>query len=159
MSFSGAQVTRLGLSGTPRFPYGSFAGKTPGTVARPTFTGTIPDITLSVGDADLATDLTTYFTNATSYTIDPSVETGWSFTAGTLTVDADYGFFGPYVVTGTNTAGGTKSNEFNVEVTFTSENTPAGKQRKLSIDGSNRNLTTDTTNRTMTITKTNRKLN
>jgi len=36
MSFSGIQITRLGLYGAIRSLYGSFTGKTPGTPLQPT---------------------------------------------------------------------------------------------------------------------------
>ena len=120
MAFSGAQVTRLGLGGGPRFPYGSFAGK---TATPPVFSGTIPDISLTESATSTDYDLSTYFTGATSYSIAPAVETGWTFntTTGTLTVIPDtVGSFGPYIVTGTNAGGSTPSNSFGVAVALAS---------------------------------------
>jgi hypothetical protein len=158
MAFSGAQVTRLGLSGTPRFLYGSFAGK---VASPPVFSGTIPTITADEGDADVITDLSTYFSGATSYSISPTVEAGWNFdtVTGILTVDTDYGFFGPYIVTGTNVSGSVNSNNFSVTMTFAGTSTAAGKQRIMSVTESNRDQSTESSNRKMTISKTNRKLN
>ncbi len=62
---------------------------------------------------DIVTDLSGYFTGATSYSIAPLVEAGWNFDTGTgiLTVDTDVASsFGPYVVTGTNIDGSDDSN-------------------------------------------------
>lgn len=94
------------------YPVASFSALAP-----PVFAGTIPDITGNEGDADIVTDLSVYFTGATSYSISPAVEAGWSFDTGTgiLTVDTDdANTFGPYTVTGTNAAGSDSSNAFDV---------------------------------------------
>ena len=86
-------------------------------VAAPVFSGTIPNITGDEGDADIVTDLSAYFSDATSYSIAPAVEAGWNFDTitGILTVDTDeVNSFGPYTVTGTNASGSDDSNAFSV---------------------------------------------
>lgn len=91
----------------------------PAAVSAPVFAGIIPDITATFGDSDAVTDLSTYFTGATSYAIAPAVETGWTFntSTGVLTVDTDEAnTFGPYTVTGTNAGGDTASNAFGVTI-------------------------------------------
>ncbi len=113
MALSGAQVTRLGIAGGIWRKYGDFSGKS-GTP--PVFAGTIPDISAS---GTTITDLSSYFTGATSYSISPAVESGWTFDTGTgiLTVEpGDAGTFGPYTVTGTNAVGSDDSNAFSVIV-------------------------------------------
>jgi len=90
------------------------------TVTAPVFAGTIPDISEDFDTGTHQTDLSTYFTGATSYSISPSVEAGWTFntSTGVLTIDTDEAAsFGPYTVTGTNTGGSDSSNAFNVTVT------------------------------------------
>lgn len=116
MPFSGVQETRLGLYGGPRGLYGSFAGK---ALAPPVFTGTIPDISLDFDTGTHNYDYSSYFTGATSYSISPSVESGWSFNTSTcvLTVDTDdASIFGPFTITGTNVSGSDSSNAFLVTV-------------------------------------------
>ena len=111
-----AAVTRLGLYGGERSPYGSFAGK---ALAPPVFTGTIPDISVTENTGTHSYDLSTYFTGATSYSISPAVEAGWSFNTSTaeLVVDTDdVNTFGPYTITGTNASGSDSSNAFGVTV-------------------------------------------
>jgi hypothetical protein len=64
-------------------------------------------------------DLSVYFSGATSYAIDPAVETGWSLDTGTgvLTIDTDDAdTFGPYTVTASNGGGDADSNPFTVKV-------------------------------------------
>ena len=97
------------------YPVAVFQG-----VAAPTFSGTIPDISLSQSLDTTDYDLSTYFTGATSYSIAPAVESGWTFntSTGVLTVLPDtVGSFGTYVVTGTNSGGTDDSNAFGVTVT------------------------------------------
>jgi len=111
-----AAVTRLGLYGGSRSPYGSFAGK---VAAPPVFSGTIANISEDFDTGTYQYDISTYFTGATSYSIAPSVEAGWSFntSTGVLTIDTDdQNTFGSYVVTGTNAGGDTDSNAFFVTV-------------------------------------------
>ena len=89
-------------------------------VSPPIFSGTIPDISLEESASTTEYDLSTYFTGATSYSISPAVEAGWSFntTTGVLTILPDtIGDFGPYTVTGTNAGGSDSSNAFAVAVT------------------------------------------
>lgn len=116
MAFSGVQVTRLGLCGGPRPPYGSFVGK---AASPPSFSGTIPDISLTESGTGTNYALGAYFSGATSYSISPSVEAGWTFntTTALLTVVPDtIGTYGPYTVTGTNSGGTADSNAFDVFV-------------------------------------------
>ena len=94
-------------------------GGGPVAVTTPVFTGTIPNIEGDFNDPDIITDTSVYFTGATSYSIAPTVETGWNFdtVTGILTVDTDVvGTFGPYIVTGTNVSGSAASNSFSVEI-------------------------------------------
>ncbi len=116
MAFSNAHISRLGLGGGPRPPYASFAGKLP---SPPVFTGTIPDISVTESTGTYTYDLSTYFAGATSYSISPAIEAGWTFntTTAELVIDTDdTNAFGPYTVTGTNTGGTAASNGFDVEV-------------------------------------------
>ncbi len=85
-------------------------------LAAPSFTGTIPTLTET-------TDLSTYFSYATSYSIAPAVESGWSFdtVTGVLTLDDVEGTFSGYVITGTNASGSADSNSFNVEIAADAE--------------------------------------
>lgn len=90
------------------------------TLAAPVFSGTIPDISVVENTSTHSYDLSTYFTGATSYSISPSVESGWSFNTSTaeLIIDTDdVNTFGPFTVTGTNASGSDSSNAFGVEVT------------------------------------------
>jgi len=62
-------------------------------------------------------DFTVNFSGATSFTILPAIEVGWTFIAGVLTIDTDAdGVFGPFTVTGTNVNGDTDQNAFFVNV-------------------------------------------
>jgi len=86
----------------------------------PVFSGTIADISVVENTGTYNYDLSTYFTGATSYSISPAVETGWTFDTGTgiLTIDTDdASTFGPYTITGTNAGGTDDSNAFGIEVT------------------------------------------
>lgn len=116
MPFSGSQITRLGNIGIPRGLTGSFAGK---AAAPPVFSGTISNIEVTFNTGTYQYDYSTYFTGATSYSIAPSVEAGWSFntSTGILEIDTDaLGTFGTYIVTGTNAGGSDASNAFSVTV-------------------------------------------
>jgi len=108
-------VTRLGISGGIWNRLGGdYSNK---AASPPVFAGTIPNISATEGDSDVITDLSTYFSGATSYSISPAVEAGWNFdtVTGILTVDTDdVNTFGPYTVTGTNAAGSDNSNAFSV---------------------------------------------
>ena len=100
-------------------------------LAAPIFAGTIPDYSLTEGEASEAKDLSTYFSGATSYSIAPAVEAGWSFSTSTgiLTIDPlVVGVYGTYVVTGTNAGGSDASNAFSVTVTevVADDETPTG---------------------------------
>lgn len=89
-------------------------------VTPPVFAGTIPDITVGQNTGTHLYQLNSYFTDATSYSIAPAVESGWTFdtTNAELVIDTDDAqVFGPYVVTGTNLGGSDDSNGFTVTVT------------------------------------------
>lgn len=93
-----------------------------GAGSAPLFSGTIPDITKNENTGTYSYDLSTYFVGATSYSISPAVETGWSFDTSTaeFVIDTDdVGVFGTYVVTGTNAVGSAASNAFSVTVVAT----------------------------------------
>jgi hypothetical protein len=128
MPIQATAVTRLGISGGIWNRLGGdYSNK---AASPPVFTGTIPDITGTEGDADIITDLSTYFSGATSYSIAPTVEAGWDFdtSTGILTVDTDdVNTFGTYVVTGTNAAGSDDSNAFSVIISAATVD--AGGQR------------------------------
>lgn len=86
----------------------------------PLIVGQIPGISTVLNSGNHDYDLSVYFSGATSYSISPALETGWSFNTGTgvLTIDTDAAsVFGPYTVTATNTNGSTPSNAFGVTVT------------------------------------------
>jgi hypothetical protein len=127
MPVQATAVTRLGVSGGLWSRLGGdYSNKAP---TQPAFSGTIPDITGDEGADDIGTDLSTYFNGATSYSIAPTVEAGWSFdtVTGILLVDTDAaGTFGTYVVTGTNGAGSDASNAFSVIITATTTTTKGG---------------------------------
>ena len=94
------------------------SGHTIGASA-PSLLGNIPDISATYQGSNVETDLSAYFSGATSYAIAPAVETGWTFntSTGVLTVDTDEaGTFGTYVVTASNVNGDTDSNAFSVVV-------------------------------------------
>lgn len=89
-------------------------------LAPPNFSGTIPDISKTQNTGSFSYALGAYFTGATSYSIAPAVETGWSFdtSTGEFVIDTDaVGLFGGFTVTGTNLAGSADSNSFTVTVT------------------------------------------
>ena len=129
MPVQSTAVTRLGIAGGIWNRLGGdYSNK---AASPPVFSGTISDITGTEGDADIVTDLSTYFSGATSYSILPAVEAGWTFDTGTgiLTVDTDVAAtFGTYVVTGTNAAGSDDSNAFNVVISASAaaEESPTG---------------------------------
>lgn len=85
----------------------------------PIFSGPIPTLSAQPATGTHVFDLGAYFSGATSYSISPAVEAGWSFntTNGQLTIDTDdTNTFGPYTVTATNASGSTNSNTFTVRV-------------------------------------------
>jgi len=91
--------------------------------AVPEFDGPIGNIAAGFDSGTHAYDLAQFFSGATSYAIDPAVETGWTFDTGSglLTIDTDdEGTFGPYTVTATNASGDTDSNTFTVKVAVSS---------------------------------------
>lgn len=101
-------------------------------VSPPVFSGTIPDISVTANTGTYNYDLSTYFAGATSYSISPAVEAGWTFNTSTaeLIIDTDdTDSFGPYTITGTNSGGSDSSNAFGVEVTVVTI-TPNEAQRE-----------------------------
>jgi hypothetical protein len=85
----------------------------------PILLGQIPNLSAGFDTGTHQYELGAYFSGATSYAIDPPVETGWTFntTTGQLEIDTDAeATFGPYVVTATNANGDTDSNAFTVRV-------------------------------------------
>jgi hypothetical protein len=88
---------------------------------------TIPNFAFPEDTGNHLINFSVYFSGATSYSIAPAVEAGWSLVAGTgvLTVDTDdTDTFGPYTVTATNAEGDTDSNTFTISVTVVAS--PAG---------------------------------
>lgn len=109
----------------------------------PQVTGIIPDIFQRQDTGTFPYDLSVYFTGATSYSIAPAIEAGWTFDTGTavLVIDTDaIGVFGPFTVTATNATGSTPSNAFDVEVAA-AQNSGAGRRARrrrrlfVEIDG------------------------
>jgi hypothetical protein len=91
--------------------------------AVPEFIDQIGNIAAAFDSGTHAYDLSLYFSGATSYAIDPAVETGWTFdtNSGLLTIDTDdEDTFGPYTVTATNASGDTVGNAFTVKVAVSS---------------------------------------
>jgi len=89
------------------------------SITLPVFSGIIPDISHTFDTDTHDYDIAAYFTGATSYSIAPAVEAGWTFntSTGLLTIDTDDAqAFGDYVVTGTNAGGDTDSNAFSITV-------------------------------------------
>lgn len=85
------------------YPVAVFQGADP-----PVFSGTIPDISEIEGTGSHSYDLSTYFTNAATYSISPAVEAGWSFNTSTaeLIIDTDdVNSFGPFTVSGHSLGG------------------------------------------------------
>lgn len=85
----------------------------------PLFNGPIPNISRIENTGTHSYDLSVYFVGATSYSIAPAIETGWTFNTSTaeFVIDTDaIGVFGPFVVTATNVGGNVDSNGFTVTV-------------------------------------------
>jgi hypothetical protein len=98
---------------------GLYSGIALSSTPAPIFSGTIADISVTYNTGTYSYDLGAYFTDATSYSISPTIETGWAFNTSTaeLTVDTDdINTFGPYTVTGTNVGGSSDSNAFGITV-------------------------------------------
>lgn len=92
---------------------------TPSVAGSPIQLNAIPSTADLFNTGTHAYDLSLYFSGATSYSISPAVEPGWTFVTGTgvLTIDTDAnGIFGPYTVTATNPVGSKASNIFTVTV-------------------------------------------
>jgi hypothetical protein len=100
--------------------WGSAWGDSWGVIAAlPVQLDQLPNLSAGFDTGEHAYALSAYFSGATSYAIDPAVETGWSFVVGLLTIDTDdEDTFGPYTVTATNDNGDTESNAFTVKVSI-----------------------------------------
>lgn len=96
----------------------------------PEFSGTISDISRNQNTGTHTYQLGSYFSGASSFSIAPAVEAGWSFNTsnGELIIDTDaVGVFGTYVVTATNAFGTDDSNAFSVTVVaVTATSRPVG---------------------------------
>lgn len=95
-----------------------------GPSAPPSQLNPIPDIDVTDVQATYTYNLAQYFNGAASYSISPSVESGWSFntSTGVLTIDTDVlGLYGPFAITVFNGTGSIASNTFTINVrTFAS---------------------------------------
>lgn len=90
-----------------------------GPSAPPSQLNPIPDINVTDVQPTYTFDLSVYFGGASSFSISPAVETGWSFntTTGELVVDTDVlGLYGPFALTVFNGTGSIASNSFTVNV-------------------------------------------
>jgi len=117
MAFSGTQITRQGLSGITRGIL-SFTAKEESTGVDVTFSGVLSDVQARTSDTKTI-DYSGYFSDATSYSISPAVESGWSFntSTGILTItDSVVGNYGAYTITGEGTGASADSNTFYVDV-------------------------------------------
>ena len=97
-------------------------GLTAGAVAAPVFSGSIDNISVNENSGTYQYDYSSHFSDATSYSIAPAVEAGWSFNTSTCILEVDsnvVGVFGSYVITGTNVSGSDDSNAFTVTVVET----------------------------------------
>lgn len=83
------------------------------------FSGNLSDLEFRANTPAKSIDYSGYFSDATSYSISPAVESGWSFntSTGVLTVEeSTVDTFGSYVITGANAGGSDSSNAFYVKV-------------------------------------------
>ena len=88
-------------------------------VSAPVFSGTITDISVDQGTGVHEYDYSSYFSDATSYSLSGNLEPGWFFDTANciLSIDTDVdSTFGPFSITGTNAGGNDTSNNFNVIV-------------------------------------------
>jgi len=95
-----------------------YSGISLSAVTPPTFNGSLSDIDVAA-NSEKTIDYSGYFTDATSYSISPAVESGWSFntSTGVLTIlESGVSRYGAYTITGTNTGGSANSNEFYIHV-------------------------------------------
>ena len=98
---------------------GLYSGISLSSVPAPVFSGTILDISVIYNTGPYSYDLGAYFTGATSYSISPAIEIGWTFNTSTadLVIDTDgIDTFGPYTITGTNAGGSIDSNSFGITI-------------------------------------------
>jgi len=103
----------------------------------PLFLGTIQDIELNKDSDAQDYDLSSYFANATSYSISPAIPANWTFntSTGVLTVDpTTLGDYGPFTATGINAAGSDSSNAFAVRVVSVGGGSSDPKRKYPSID-------------------------
>ena len=95
-----------------------YSGIALSAVTPPVFSGDLSDLNI-VTSREKIVDYSGYFSDATSYSISPAVEAGWSFntSTGILTVtESDVSRYGSYVITGTNAGGSDDSNAFYIHV-------------------------------------------
>lgn len=95
-----------------------YSGISLSAVTAPVFSGNLSDLDISAGTTKTV-DYSSYFSDATSYSISPAVESGWSFntSTGILTVlETTVSQYGSYVITGTNAGGSADSNAFYINV-------------------------------------------
>lgn len=91
----------------------------------PTLFGSISNKSEESNSGSHVFNLSVNFIGATSYSIVPAVEPGWTFVVGTgvLTIDTDAdATFGPFTVSGINGFGTTPQNAFTVKVGDAGEN-------------------------------------
>ena len=96
-----------------------YSGISLSSVSPPVFSGLLSDLELRTNTSAKTIDYSGYFSDATSYSISPALESGWSFntSTGVLLLDLGaVGTYGPYTITGTNAGGSGNSNEFYVRV-------------------------------------------
>jgi hypothetical protein len=104
--------------------------------ATPEFHGPLGNISAGFDTGSHEYDLSVYFSGATSYAIDPAIETGWAFDTGSalLTIDTDdEATFGPYTVTATNASGDTDSNAFTVKVSVSGVGAYRGMRHAIGV--------------------------
>lgn len=100
-----------------------YSGISLSAVSAPTFTGELHNIFLAKNSGTHSYNYSSHFSDATSYSISPSVEAGWTFntSTGVLVVDTDAdGVFGNYTITGTNVSGSANANPFKITVNASS---------------------------------------
>jgi hypothetical protein len=95
-----------------------YSGISLSAVTPPVFSGSLSNLDVTT-NSEKTIDYSDYFTDATSYSISPAVESGWSFntSTGALTIlETDVARYGAYTITGTNSGGSADSNEFYIHV-------------------------------------------
>ena len=110
-----------------------YSGIALSAVTPPVFSGSLSNIDVTTNSEKII-DYSSYFTGATSYSISPAVETGWSFntSTGVLTIlESDVSRYGAYTITGTNSGGSDSSNEFYVSVRLGSTGGGYGARKSI----------------------------